>query len=102
MDANHGTQQAVARLGDLGAWQSGVLYLTYTISSVSGATYVVKRLGSRNALILSNAIYCVYIGCFLVATSFPQIQIFSAISGAAIGGIGAGILWTAQVKFVRK
>lgn len=49
-------------------------------------------------MILSMYIYCIYIGCFLVATLFPSIKSVSAISGAAIGGIGAGFLWTAQVS----
>jgi hypothetical protein len=54
--ANHGCtvaclSLATARLGSLGAWQSGTLYLTYTASAVLGATYVTKKLGGRNAMI---------------------------------------------------
>ena len=59
---------------------------------------MVKRLGARDAMILSMVIYCLYIGCFLLATIFPEYKNVSAITGAAIGGCGAGFLWTAQVR----
>ena len=53
--ANHGCtvaclSLATARLGSIGAWQSGILYITYTASAVLGATYVTKVLGGRNAI----------------------------------------------------
>ena len=59
---------------------------------------MVKRLGARDAMILSMVIYCLYIGCFLLATIFPEYKYVSAITGASIGGVGAGFLWTAQVR----
>jgi MFS family permease len=87
---------ATARLGSVGAWQSGVLYLAYTLSAVLGATYVVKRLGSRNAMILGMTLFCMYVGAFLIATVWPSTLKVAAFTGAAIGGIGSGLLWTAQ------
>jgi MFS family permease len=87
---------ATARLGSVGAWQSGVLYLAYTLSAVLGATYVVKRLGSRNAMILGMTFFCMYVGAFLIATVWPSTLKVAALTGAAIGGIGSGLLWTAQ------
>jgi MFS family permease len=87
---------ATARLGSVGAWQSGVLYLAYTLSAVMGATYVVKRLGSRNAMILGMTFFCMYVGAFLIATVWPSTLKVAALTGAAIGGIGSGLLWTAQ------
>jgi len=90
---------ATARLGSSGALSSGVLYLTYTLSSVMGATYVVKKLGSRNAMIVGMSLYCCYVGCFWAAVSFPNIAVIAVISGAFFGGIGAGILWTAQGSY---
>ncbi len=99
--ANHGCTVAclalaTARLGSLGAWQSGVLYITYTASSLLGATYITKQLGSRNAIIAGMGLYCTYVGCFLVATMFHGIASEAALLGAAIGGIGGAFLWTAQ------
>lgn len=99
--ANHGCtvaclSLATARLGAIGAWQSGTLYLTYTASAVLGATYITKRLGGRNAIISGMMLYCIYVACFLVATSWPAQERLAALTGAAIGGVGGGFLWTAQ------
>lgn len=90
---------ATARLGKVGALSSGVLYMAYTLSSVLGATYVVKLLGGRNAMILGMSMYVVYVGCFWVAVSFPEIEAVAAIGGAFVGGVGSGILWTAQGSY---
>jgi MFS family permease len=90
---------ATARLGSTGAWQSGILYLTYTGSALLGATYIVKRAGARDAIWLGMAFYCVYVGCFWVATRQDHgsdAERLVAFTGAAIGGVGAGFLWTAQ------
>lgn len=89
---------ATARLGSTGAWQSGILYLFYTASAILGATWIVKQSGARNAMWLGMALYCVYVGCFWVATRQESLedQQVAAYVGAAIGGLGAGFLWTAQ------
>ena len=102
--SNHGCvvaclSLATARLGSTGAWQSGILYFFYTGSAVLGATYVVKQLGSRNALRAGMLLYCVYVGCFLLATMAPAVETSAALLGAAIGGVGAGFLWTAQGSY---
>ena len=81
----------------MGAIQSGILYFVYTASSLLGATYVTKTLGARNALTVGMFLYCFYIGCFLIATSYESIQFGAAVIGAILGGIGGGFLWTAQV-----
>ena len=103
--ANHGCvvsclALASSRLGTTGAWQSGILMIAYAASSLLGATYAVKTLGARNALILGMGSYCLYVGCFFVATilgdEHPDQQERAAYLGAVLGGIGAGILWTAQ------
>lgn len=99
--ANHGTivsclALATARLGAVGALQSGVLYLFYTLSAVLGATYVVKKCGGRNGMVFGMVLYCIYVSCFLVATSYPEIARAAALTGATFGGIGAGFLWVAQ------
>lgn len=102
--ANHGCVVsclglASARLGSVGAWQSGILYFTYTASALLGATYIVKRTGARNALFIGMVLYCAYVACFWIATvhsTDPNLERFAAYTGAAIGGVGAGFLWTAQ------
>lgn len=102
---NHGAvvsclSLATARMGNLGNWQSSILYLSYTLSSLLGATLMVKSVGSRNAMLIGMSIYCIYVGCFsLATTSVPSIRNVSAILGALVGGIGGGFLWTAQGSY---
>ena len=89
---------ATSQFGSTGAWQSGILYLTYTTSALLGATYIVKQLGSRDSLLLGMGLYCLYVACFWIATIVveEEQQVLAAYVGAAIGGVGAGFLWTAQ------
>jgi hypothetical protein len=106
--ANHGCvvsclALASSRLGTTGAWQSGILMITYAASALLGATYAVKTLGARNAMTLGMALYCFYVGCFYAATLLGDdeqhaetTKVTIAYLGAAIGGIGAGFLWTSQ------
>jgi MFS family permease len=91
---------ATAQLGSVVAWQSGILYLTYTLSAVLGATYVVKRYGSRDALITGMTLYCMYVGCFFLATMLTSWKRPLALTGAAFGGVGSGIMWTAQGTYL--
>jgi hypothetical protein len=78
--------------------------LTYTASALMGATYIVKRAGARNAIWLGMALYCAYVGCFWIATRQDDLetQRLVAYTGAAIGGVGAGFLWTAQGAYFGK
>eukprot|EP00522_Entomoneis_paludosa_P012788 CAMPEP_0172440770 /NCGR_PEP_ID=MMETSP1065-20121228/1381_1 /TAXON_ID=265537 /ORGANISM="Amphiprora paludosa, Strain CCMP125" /LENGTH=517 /DNA_ID=CAMNT_0013189781 /DNA_START=103 /DNA_END=1656 /DNA_ORIENTATION=- len=102
--ANHGCvvsclSLATARFAAVGAWQSGILYLTYTGSAIFGATWVVKQFGGRDALMAGMALYCVYVAAFLAATIYPEQQRLIAYMGAGVGGTGAGFLWTAQGSY---
>jgi MFS family permease len=92
---------ATSRLGSTGAWQSGILYITYTASALLGATFIVKRFGARNSMWLGMALYCAYVACFYLATSLSNPKLY-AWTGAAIGGVGAGFLWTAQGSYFGK
>jgi MFS family permease len=101
--ANHGSVVscmglATARLGSTGAWQSGILFISYTASALLGATYITKRAGSRKALFYGMALYCIYVGFFWLATlaATEELKRLYAWTGAGIGGIGAGFLWTSQ------
>jgi hypothetical protein len=105
--ANHGCMVsclslATARLGSIGSIQSGILSLSYVASSIFGASYLVKRLGGRNAMILGMMLYCTYAACFLVATVVSRFAMLAAISGAMIGGIGAGISSIAQGTYLAR
>jgi MFS family permease len=92
---------ATAQLGSTGAWQSGILYIAYTASALLGATFVVKRFGARNSMWLGMTLYCAYVACFYLAVSLSNPKLY-AWTGAAIGGIGAGFLWTAQGAYFGK
>jgi MFS family permease len=50
-------------------------------------------------MIVGMSMYCCYVGCFWIAVAFPSIAVVSALSGAAVGGVGAGIIWTGQGSY---
>ena len=93
---------ATSQLGfSLGAAQSGILYLSYTLSGLLGSTYVVKRLGSRDAIMAGMGTYILYVGCFWLATVLhtESARVAAVYLGGLVGGIGAGFLWTAQGSY---
>jgi hypothetical protein len=101
----------------MGASQSLVLYGFYTVSSLLGATRITKSLGSRNALIAGMSAYVLYVGCFWLAAAtatarrqsysqqedetadIPLVTAIAVLVGGAVGGWGAGFLWTAQGSY---
>jgi hypothetical protein len=92
---------ATARLGsEVGAWQSGILFATYTLSSVVGLSiYLVQRLGSRKAVILGQAMFGGgYVACFWMAVNVRVVAVAKVFAwvGAGIGGVGAAVFFTAQ------
>ena len=93
---------ATSRLGSTGAWQNGILYICYCLSAVLGSTYAVKRAGARNTLLFGMGLYCFYVLFFFLATISVSYQRLAAWTGAGIGGIGAGFLWTAQGSYFGK
>jgi hypothetical protein len=115
--ANHGCVVsclglATARLGGaVGANQSLILYGFYTASSLLGATKITKTLGSRNALVAGMSAYVLYVACFWLAAAtataarqneamdIPLVTTVAVLSGGAVGGWGAGFLWTAQGSY---
>jgi len=93
---------ATARLGDVGAKQSSVLYLSYSASALLGSTWIIKKVRPVNGLILGMGLYSVYVGCFILAVlqmDHPIIAEVIALLGAAVGGLAGAILWTAQGSF---
>jgi Major Facilitator Superfamily len=106
--ANHGVvvsciSLGTSQFGALGASQTGVLYISYTLSGLCfGATYFSSLLGSRNAMILGMSLYGIYVlSIWFVSTSLVlgPIAKIVAYGGAALGGFGAGFLWTAQGSY---
>ncbi|KAL9183190.1 hypothetical protein ACHAXT_004977 [Thalassiosira profunda] len=105
---NHGCSVAVlglasARLGQIGVWQSGVLFGSYTASALFGASYFVTRLGARNGLVMGMEMSAGYVASFFLASLAAEmnerwawLQGFVAIAGALVGGVGSSILWVSQ------
>jgi len=50
-------------------------------------------------MVLGMFLYCIYVGCFSFAATFPEYETFAAVIGASFGGIGAGFLWIAQGNY---
>lgn len=93
---------ATARLGsNTGNIQSFLLYVGYTGSALLGATYVTKKAGPQRTLVLGLTLYGMYVLAFWGATSIHNIlwRQYIAWTGALFGGIGGGVLWTAQGAF---
>eukprot|EP00039_Didymoeca_costata_P015874 m.275822 g.275822 ORF g.275822 m.275822 type:complete len:488 (+) comp16295_c0_seq6:119-1582(+) len=78
----------------------GALYVCYTLSSMLFANAAVDRFGPKWTLFIGLLSYCAYVGSFLIAaySSGLALKLF-VIGGGVIGGLGAGVLWTAQGKF---
>ena len=99
--ANHGAMVsclafATLELGSVGAWQLCFFHLVYGASSLLGATFVVKQLGSRNSMAIGMSMYAAYVGCFWMALKWGSfVDTFAAI-GAIFGGMGGGLVWTSQ------
>ena len=92
---------ATARLGsEIGAWQSGILYASYTGASVLGiASWTVQQYGSKQAVIFGQMLFGGgYVGCFWLATATGAQNLAQGLAwaGAGVGGVGAAILWTGQ------
>lgn len=95
---------AVVQLGStIGAYQSGILYATFTLSSLlSLSTVALRRLGPLGSVLLGEALLGGgYVTCFAIATVCRSINWMSGAKafawiGAAVGGVGAAVFWAAQ------
>ena len=70
------------------------------MSSFLGATFVTKKFGARNAIIVGMGLYCFQVGCFFLATVLEEKNLVTVVIllGAVVGGLGGGFAWTAQVS----
>lgn len=105
--ANHGAMVSclafsTLQLGSTGAWELSLLHLVYAASALLGATYVVKQFGARNSMAIGMALYASYVLCFWLALQWQIRRNELAVVGAIMGGIGGGIVWTAQGSYFSK
>jgi MFS family permease len=80
----------------LGATSVGTMYVLYTLTAMVGATLLVGSVGPKWGLVLGLAVFCVYVASFLLAATVPALAWAGALGGAAVGGVGGGVVWTAQ------
>jgi hypothetical protein len=85
---------ATARFQKVGAWQSSLLYASYTASAVVAFNPTTSREGGTTTLMLGMTLYTAYIVLFGCASLVWQVPL--ALTGAIVGGVGAGMLWKAQ------
>jgi hypothetical protein len=91
---------STAELGDtLGAYGGGTLYVVYSLSSLFLAKPVCAYLGPKNALVASLTMLSAYVGAFLCSMYFEVAAWPLFICGSFIGGLAAGVLWTAQGEY---
>jgi MFS family permease len=104
---------ATSQLGSTtGALQTCLLYASYTCTSLTGlSTLSIQRYGSKRTLVVGMICYMAYVISFATAAlllssknndsstdsarSLRVVEIVTA-TGAFVGGIGAGLLWTSQ------
>ena len=82
----------------LGSRGSFVLYLLYTLSALLLAKPAVARLGAKNGVLFGLIAMMCYVGSFFFALNSTNSAAREVVwlLGAALGGIGAGVLWTAE------
>lgn len=101
----HATVDAVlafstAELGaTIGSWAGFVLYIFYTLSAFFLAKPALNLLGPKRSIMCGLAGFLAYVGSFYVALLHPPSAFAIFVLGAAVGGTGAGILWTAQGSY---
>jgi MFS family permease len=105
---NYATSILVAKNGNLG---NAMLYFATLVCSLFFSASLFSILGSKVGLVISMGAYAAYVGLFALSASFcteyaegtcheagpAQLQL--VLLGSAIGGIGAGLLWTCQGAF---
>lgn len=89
-----------AELGvEVGSIAGFTLYMFYTFSSLFIAMPVLQLLNAKIGILLGLIGLLVYVLSFFISllVSIAVEPIF--VTGAAVGGIGAGLLWTSQASY---
>ena len=85
--------------GNLGSEAGFTLYIFYTFSALFLANPTLYFWSSKNGLLFGLLGLLVYVTSFFVSLLFINYANFIFLCGAAVGGIGAGILWPAQGSY---
>lgn len=91
---------AAAELGAfVGSVAGATLYICYTVSALVLAKPIVASVGPKLGVTIGLMSLLIYVLCFYLAILIRPVSSFVFIAGASIGGIGAGVLWTAQGSY---
>jgi MFS family permease len=91
---------SAAELGTkLGSSGGFTLYIFYTTSSFFIAKPVLQWLGAKRAVLIGLLGMLIYVAAFFLAIIIPKLAVYIFLCGAAVGGMGAGLLWTAQGSY---
>lgn len=91
---------ASAELGkSLGGYSGGLLYIFYAFTSLFFSKAFISWKGARISMLIGISSLMMYVTTFSIAIGVPSIQWYVCIPGSIIGGIGAGLMWTAQSTY---
>lgn len=100
----HGAVDAVlayssAELGTVtGSNASSALYVLYTLCALLLAKPVLRRLGPKHSIFCGLCGMLAYVASFFIAIQTPEYADVIFTLGGVCGGLGAGLLWPAQVR----
>jgi len=80
----------------LGGLTNGTFFAVFLFTSLFLSASVVEIVGSKWSLIAAMAFKTIFVGSFITGSENKAEQWPSSVVGALFGGIGIGVLWTAQ------
>ena len=90
---------SVAELGSrVGSFGGFSLYICYTLSALFIARPILLHVNSKTVVLFGLAALLVYVLSFFIAIMDDSSAETVFVIGSCIGGLGAGCLWTAQVR----
>lgn len=81
---------------NLGSYSVGTLYAAYVVTATLMGVPLISISSAKRVLVASMVMLSVYVSSYLLALIFPAYAWQFVLFGAGIGGIGSGLLWTAQ------
>ena len=87
---------AVSLGSELGNLQLALLFTFYTLTALFASNIIVSCTGYKWGIVLGLFLYVLYVASFIVADKAPSIKWPAACTGGVLGGVAAGILWSAQ------
>ncbi len=91
---------AYAFAGSLGSTSAGIVFGTYTLCALLVSTSVIDQIGPRNSLSVGSALVALFVSSYAVLPLSPTVRTAVIISGSIAGGVGTGIMWTAQGAYM--